>query len=144
MFIIITEIKKKFYDILTNLGYDVVDNRESIEEDMPFPQVMLRLNTCTRDRIKNVVINKVRFTIDIFSLYDGEAEILDIEQKVFDAAKELYDIEKVIYIQESSFRVMDDKSTGTIMKHGILNYMVIVGGMEEEVEQENETNNTSE
>ena len=141
MIIIVTEIKKKFYDILTNLGYEVVDNKESIAENSSFPQIILRLNVGARDRIKDVTISKIRFTIDIFSEYDGESEILDIEQKVFDATKELYDVPHVVYVQESSFRILDDKSTGVIMKHGILNYMVVVGGVEQEVEDE-ETNNT--
>lgn len=141
MIIIVTEIKKKFYDILTNLGYEVVDNKESIAEDSPFPHILLRINTGSRDKIKDVTINKLRFTIDIFSEYSGEAEILDIEEKVFDATKAIYDIDHVIYVQESSFRIIDDKSTGVMMKHGILNYLVITGGIEQEVEDE-ETSDT--
>lgn len=141
--IIVTEIKKKFYDILTDLGYTVVDNKESIEEDTPFPYVLLRINVGSRDRVKDVTMNKLRFTIDIFSEYNGEAEILDIEEKVFDATKAIYDIDHVIYVQESSFRIMDDKSTGVVMKHGILNYLVITGGIEQEVEEENEENSNT-
>lgn len=140
MIIIVTELKKKFYDILTNLNYEVADNKESISDDTPFPHILLRMNMGSRDRIKNVTINRIRFTIDIFSEYNGEAEILDIEQKIFDATKELYDIKNVVYVQESSFRILDDKSTGVVMKHGILNYMVILGGLEQEVEDE--TNST--
>lgn len=139
--IIVTEIKKKFYDILTNLGYTVTDNRESINEEAPFPHVLLRISTGSRDRIKDVTMNKLRFTIDIFSEYNGEAEILEMEEKVFDATKAIYDIDHVIYVQESSFRIIDDKSTGVVMKHGILNYLVITGGIEQEVEDE-QTNST--
>lgn len=141
--IIVTEIKKKFYDILTDLGYTVVDNRESIDEETPFPHVLLRINTGSRDRVKDVTMNKLRFTIDIFSEYNGEAEILDIEEKVFDATKAIYDIDHVIYVQESSFRIIDDKSTGVMMKHGILNYLVITGGIEQEVKEENEENSNT-
>ena len=141
MIIIVAEIKKKFYDILTDMGYSVVDNRESIDEEAPFPHILLRISTGSRDKIKDVTINKLRFTIDIFSEYNGEAEILDIEEKVFDAAKAIYDIDHVIYVQESSFRIIDDKSTGVMMKHGILNYLVITGGIEQEVEDE-ETSDT--
>lgn len=141
MFIIVTAIKKKFYDIITALGYTVVDNKESITEETPFPQIILRINTASRDRIKDVVINKLRFSIDIFSLYDGEAEILDIEQKIFDATRELYDIDNVVYVQESSFRVLDDKSTGVVMKHGVIHYMIVSSGLEREVEDE-QTNST--
>lgn len=146
--IIITEIKKKFYDILTtDLNYTVIDNPYDIDDnEIPFPFLMLTLNSMTRDRFKGNFIHQVKFKVDVFSNYDGEAEILDIENKIYDTIEKMYDLKYITYIQENHFRIIDDKSTGVNHKHGIINYTFLVTGAEtiEEVEEDgnNEENPT--
>lgn len=114
----------------------MADQRENLPEDAEFPQVLLRLGTARRDNIKGTFLNTLRFKIDIFSEYDGESELYDMEENIYNAMSELYQFEHVIRVQESSFRILDDKSTGVKMKHGILNYLVMICGTEEEVEGE--------
>lgn len=89
-------------------------------------------------------MHRIKFKMDIFSEYDGEAEILNMEEKIFNEMQELYDLKHVAYIQETAFRIIDDKSTGVNRKHGIITYTIIISGMEQEIEEEgnDETNNT--
>lgn len=146
MIIIITAIKKKIYEILTSkLNYNVIDNPYDIETETErvLPYIQLSLNNVTRDRIKDAFMHRIKFKMDIFSDYDGEAEVLDMEEKIFDQMKELYDLKYITYIQESSFRILDDKSTGVNRKHGIITYTIVVSGMEQEVEENAENDSTN-
>ena len=138
----LTKIKTKLYDILsTDLSYNVMDNPYENQE-RTFPYVMLTLGNVVRDILKNNAFqNKIRFKIDIFSDYDGEKEVLEMEQAIFEKINKLYDIPEVTYVRESSFKIIDDKSTGTVKKHGVIQYTIITSGMYEEVKEEEEPEN---
>ena len=43
-------------------------------------------------------------------------EVLEMEQAIFEKINKLYDIPEVTYVRESSFKIIDDKSTGTVKK----------------------------
>lgn len=132
----ISEIKTKFFDILSNeLGYNVVDNPERGND---FPCVLLKMGNTTRDLFHNNFRFQIKFKIDIFSNYDGEKEILEMEEAIFAAAQALYDVVGVTYVRQSDFRILDDKSTSVVRKHGIITYTIISTGMVEEVEDEQE------
>lgn len=134
---IVQELKKRIYQILSSdLKYNIKDS--SSDSDV-FPSLKLQLLGCMRDRYRNVFVNNIKFQIDIFSEYDGEKEILEIEEAIFNKMREVYDIPGVVYIQESDFRILDDKSLGYTLKHGIISYAFYTGGeeiIEEEVEDE--------
>ena len=106
-------------------------------------------NTVRERRKKDTVNDIISFKIDIFSLYDGEQEILDMEKTIFDNIDKLYDIDSISYIKQGSFRILDDKSEGTLKKHGILTYSFFIKGIEEIVEDNvdddtsNEDNNAA-
>lgn len=130
----ISEIKTKFFDILSNeLGYNVVDNPERGND---FPCVLLKMGNTTRDLFHNNFRFQIKFKIDIFSNYDGEKEILEMEEAIFAAAQALYDVVGVTYVRQSDFRILDDKSTSVVRKHGIITYTIVSTGMVEEVEDE--------
>ena len=131
----LTKIKTKLYDILaTDLSYNVMDNPYENQE-RTFPYVMLTLGNVVRDFYKNAFQNQIKFKIDIFSEYNGEKEVFDMEEAIFEKINKLYDIPEVTYVRESSFKIMDDKSTGTIKKHGIIQYTIITSGTYEEKEE---------
>ena len=93
----ISEIKTKFFDILSNeLGYNVVDNPERGND---FPCVLLKMGNTTRDLFHNNFRFQIKFKIDIFSNYDGEKEILEMEEAIFAAAQALYDVIGVTYVR---------------------------------------------
>lgn len=130
----ISEIKTKFFDILSNeLGYNVVDNPERGSD---FPCVFLKMGNTTRDLFHNNFRFQIKFKIDIFSNYDGEKEILEMEEAIFAAAQALYDVIGVTYVRQSDFRILDDKSTSVVRKHGVITYTIVSTGMVEEVEDE--------
>lgn len=140
MIIIVNQIKKQIYNILSeDLKYNVMDNPYNTKE-RTFPYVILNLQNVTRDSYKNSYQYMIKYKIDIFSNYDGEKEILEMEQAIFNHMEKLYDNEFVTYFRESSFRIMDDKSTSVTRKHGIITYTIISTGGIVEDEQTDETN----
>ncbi len=136
----LSKIKQEFYSILDeNLEYDIRDYALIDDSEATiFPQIFLKLENVTRDKMKDKFIYQMRFKIDIYSDYIGEKEIMDLEAKIFELSQKLYDDANITYVRENGFRIIDDKSTGSILKHGIINYQVIVAGME--VEDEEHTN----
>lgn len=130
---LINDVKIKFYDILSSLGYNVVDYPE---ETTTFPCVFLKLSGSKRDLFNKNFKFEMKFKIDIFSNYDGEKEIMEMQEEIFNAAQALYDVVGVTYVRESDFRILDDKSTSLVRKHGILIYTIYSAGMVQEVEDE--------
>ena len=108
-------------------------------KERTFPYVLLGINDVSRDSYKNSYQYIIKFKIDIFSDYEGEKEILEMEQDIFNHIEKLYDNEFVTYVRESGFRIMDDKSTGVTRKHAVLYYIIYsTGGLVDE--QADETN----
>lgn len=138
----IEEIKQQIFNILSeDLGYNVSDNPYGSEEDT-FPLVRIRLSSCARDKAKNMFQNRLRYQIDIFSDYNGEAEILEMEEAIFEAmTTTLYENENISYVRESGFNITDDKSTGVLRKHGILRYTIYSTGGFIEVDEPDEEDN---
>ncbi len=139
MIIIIHQIKKQIYNILSeDLQYNVMDNPYNTQK-RTFPYVILSLQDVSRDKIKNTYQYVIKYKIDIFSNYEGEKEILEMEQNIYNHMDKLYDNEFVTYFRESGFRIMDDKSTGVTRKHAVLYYTIYsTGGLVDE--QADETN----
>lgn len=129
------------YDILTkDLNYLVEDNPYS-KKKRTFPYVMLTMKNVTRDMYKNAYRYIIKYKIDIFSNYNGEKEILDMEKAIFNHMGKLYDNDFVTYLRESQFIILDDKSMGESRKHGVITYDIYcTGGLEENDEQSGTTN----
>ena len=123
------------------LQWNVCDNMEDLRQSKQFPQVCLRSSGATKDILRDSFKQTLRFKIHIFSKYDGEKEILEMENALMNCITNLYDIDGVIYIQESGFHITVDKSTGVEMKHGIitLNIRCAVQFKEEVQEDEEHT-----
>jgi len=128
MITIITYLKQQLYSILSEeLEYNVMDNPYETEE-RTFPYLLLTLQDTQRERQKNNNIMKIRFKIDIFSNYSGEKEILEMESAIYNAIQKLWDNEYVTNIRQNAFRIIDDKSTGVLRKHGMITYTFTCGG----------------
>lgn len=127
----VSQVKTQLYQILKDLNYNITDNPYG-EEAKSFPYVLLTLSNTRRDKRKDAYLFSIKFKIDIFSDYNGEKEILDMEEEIFNNIDKLYENEFVTYVRESAFRITDDKSTGVLRKHGIINYTIYsAGGIEE-------------
>lgn len=123
--------KQEMVSLIKDLGYNITDNGVYVEN---FPWLMLRTSNYQRLDSLDVKVENITFTIDIFSKYTGEQEIIDITQ---DITNNLYKIKEkvpaVMYSYQKSCRILDDKDTGLVRKHGVINYQfLLTSGLEEE------------
>lgn len=126
----INKIKDKLFEVLSsNYENQIVDNAAAVEEG-DYPRIQIRLSTVTRDKYQGTFQYTIRYQVHIFSDYDGEKEILNIESEIFDALEQFYEIDGVTYVRESGFRILDDKSTGVFRKHGIISLTFYCTGEE--------------
>lgn len=126
----INKIKDKLFEVLSsNYENQIVDNAAAVEEG-EYPRIQIRLSTVTRDKYKGTFQYTIRYQVHIFSDYDGEKEILNMESEIFDALEQFYEIDGVTYVRESGFRILDDKSTGVFRKHGIISLTFYCTGEE--------------
>ena len=126
----INKIKDKLFEVLSsNYENQIVDNAAAVKEG-DYPRIQIRLSTVTRDKYQGTFQYTIRYQVHIFSDYDGEKEILNMESEIFDALEQFYEIDGVTYARESGFRILDDKSTGVFRKHGIISLTFYCTGEE--------------
>ena len=121
----ILEIKRQFYELIKNLGYHIADNINDLDE---FPRLILRTSSHKREE-----------TLDIFSTYSGEKEILEIADNIAEHLKQMREENpQIIAIQQKTAQILDDNGTGPIRKHGSIRYsFLLTSGLEEKEEIEN-------
>ena len=130
------EIKQEIFNMLQNeLGYRVTDNPYQQKLEEIFPTVFLTLSNANRVNVKNNgFICKFTFKIDIFSEYNGEKEIILMEENIAALLPELMErFEYIVGVSENSFKILDDKSTSVVRKHGVILYSITAAGQYKEV-----------
>lgn len=116
----VERLKQVFYTALSENNIDLRDTKNFAEV---FPQVFLRTSNIKRIYYQGVSAINVSFTLDLFSKYSGEKEILDLEQEISTIARNLVDTNDFIMgMGLRSCLIQDDDSTGINIKHGILIY----------------------
>ena len=116
----VERLKQVFYAALSENNIDLRDTKNFAEV---FPQVFLRTSNIKRIYYQGVSAINVSFTLDLFSKYSGEKEILDLEQEISTIARNLVDTNDFIMgMGLRSCLIQDDDSTGINIKHGILIY----------------------
>ena len=126
-------LKQRLFQLLHDeLQWNVSDNMDALRAQREFPAVQIKLSHSTKDLIKTAFKETIRFKIDIFSTYDGEKEIIEMEEALISNLPKMYDVAGLVYIRESGFRIMADKSTGVEMKHGIITLQFNCAGQFEE------------
>lgn len=116
----VERLKQVFYTALSENNIDLRDTKNFAEA---FPQVFLRTSNIKRVYYQGVSAINVSFTLDLFSKYSGEKEILDLEQQISTIARNLVDTNDFIMgMGLRSCLIQDDDSTGINIKHGILIY----------------------
>ena len=130
------QIKSKFYSLIKSLGYNITDNAEYVEN---FPWLMLRTNNYSFMDSFNAEMNYVSLTLDIFSKYTGEKEIIEIIENIKEHIPEFIDNNpEIIYAYQKQLKILDDKKTGPVRKHGVAVYDFILGyGIEQEEQNDN-------
>lgn len=120
----ISKVKTELYNLIKELGYNITDNGDFHED---FPWLMLKTSGATAFQTIDTAYTTIVFSLDIFSTYSGEKEILAIIDNITSHLNDLLKIDKSItYIQQTSTKILGDKATGPVRKHGIVNYSVIV------------------
>lgn len=116
----VERLKQVFCTALSENNIDLRDTKNFAEV---FPQVFLRTSNIKRIYYQGISAINVSFTLDLFSKYSGEKEILDLEQEISTIARNLVDTNDFIMgMGLRSCLIQDDDSTGINIKHGILIY----------------------
>lgn len=136
----LNKLKSQFYNLLKELGYNVTDNAEYKEN---FPWLMLRTNGYTAFRSYNANISNILLTLDIFSTYPGEKEIIEIAENIDSHLEDLrQNNPEVLYCYQKTMKILDDKATGPVRKHGVITYEFLMGyGIEQNKEGVNDDGN---
>ena len=121
----LAKLKSQFYSLIKGLGYNITDNAEYKEQ---FPWLMLRTNGYRTMNSFNVNISSAVLVLDIFSTYSGEKEIIEIVDNIGEHLKELQDNNpEVMFAYQKTMKILDDKSTGPVRKHGVVIYEFLLG-----------------
>lgn len=127
-------IKERFYSLVKGLNYNITDNGTYSEN---FPWLMLRLGNATNLNTFDLRVNAVSLTLDIFSTYNGELEIIDIVEDITAHLNDLIkEMPELLYAYQKTFKILDDKSTGPVRKHGVVVYDFLLGQCEREVQDD--------
>lgn len=119
----VSTIKEQVYNLLTGLGYQGTDNGTYQDN---FPWLMVRTQGHNRLDTMDLRYDNITITIDIFSKYNGEKEILEIVEDIGNNIQSLKDEnDTIIFIEQYSCKVLDDKKQGPVRKHGVLTYRFV-------------------
>ena len=121
----LANLKSQFYSLIKGLGYNITDNAEYKEQ---FPWLMLRTNGYRTMNSFNVNISSAVLVLEIFSTYSGEKEIIEIVENIGEHLKELQDNNPdIMFAYQKTLKILDDKSTGPVRKHGVVTYEFLLG-----------------
>ena len=130
------KLKSDFYAMLVELGFNISDNRNFEEGSSPW--MMLRTNGYQRVQSFGLSASKITLVLDIFSEYNGEKEIIKAIDKVAENLEPfILQHPEILYCFQQTVKILDDKSTGPVRKHGVVSYEFLMGvnvSKEEETE----------
>lgn len=116
--------KKKFCQYLRSLEYNVDDNGNYREE---FPWLMLSVGSARVLKSNDLNMTEIQLKVDIFSTYTGEKEILTIVDNINKHIRTFMDENAEIqYVYMRSLRIIDDRETGPVRKHGVAQFSFVV------------------
>lgn len=126
----VQKIKTELCSLVRSLGYNITDNGAYVEN---FPWLMARLTNHNRVDTMDTRIDNISITIDIFSKYKGEKEILDIVENISNNIQTMRkENPKIMHISQASLKILDDNATGIVKKHGVLTYQFLLSSNPEE------------
>lgn len=121
----LANLKTQFYSLIKGLGYNITDNAEYKEN---FPWLMLRTNGYRTLNSFNINMSSAVLVLDIFSKYPGEKEIIEIVENIGAHLDEIKNANPdVMFAYQKTLKILDDKSTGPVRKHGVVVYEFLMG-----------------
>lgn len=135
----LSQLKTQFYSLIKEKGYNITDTAEYKEK---FPWLMLRTNGYQIVDSFNMETSNATLVLDIFSQYSGEKEIIEIVENIHPILLELQNNNpNVLFAHQKSLKILDDKMTGPVRKHGIVVYEFLMGYGITEEENNNDVEN---
>ena len=120
------KLKTDFYNMIAGLGFYITDTRNFETGNSPW--LMLRTNGYQRVHSLGLRTSKITLVLDIFSKYNGEKEIIVAVDKIADHIEEfLAEHPEVLFCHQKTLKILDDKTTGPVRKHGVLSYEFLMG-----------------
>lgn len=121
----LAQLKTQFYSLIKEKGYNITDNAEYREK---FPWLMLRTNGYQVLNSFNMKMSNATLVLDIFSQYSGEKEIIEIVEDIQELLMELQNTNPaILFAYQKSLKILDDKATGPVRKHGVVVYEFLMG-----------------
>lgn len=132
----LAKLKTQFFTLIKNLGYNITDNGEYKDN---FPWLMLRTNGYQLLSSYNADTATAILVLDIFSTYSGEKEVIEIVENINNAISNLKnENSNILFGCQKTLKILDDKSTGPVRKHGVVVYEFLLGQGYEEAENDTE------
>lgn len=125
----LTKLKEEFYKLIKGLGYNVTDNGRYEEQ---FPWLMLKTSGMKSYVSHDVKFDNITFTLDVFSTYTGEKEIMDIGENILNNINSLrQEVPEITHIYLASCQILNDKKTGPVRQHGVFKFaFALTSGLE--------------
>lgn len=119
-------IKKGFYELIKNLGYNASDNGTYRDQ---FPWLMVRTAGLSSQSALDVRMDTYSLTLDIFSTHNGEQEILKIIEHINEIVPTMMEqFPQIQFVELSTLKILDDKETGPVRKHGVAVFRFTLSG----------------
>lgn len=132
------EIKKSFYELVKELGYNVSDNSTYRDQ---FPWLMVRTAGASSAHALDVRIDSYSIALDVFSTHNGEQEVLNIIEHINSQLPMMMSqFPQIQFVELSKLKILDDTSTGPVRKHGVAVFRFILSGHYQEVGDDETTN----
>lgn len=131
-------IKKGFYELVKGLGYSVSDNSTYRDQ---FPWLMIKTAGASSVKALDVRIDSYSIALDIFSTYNGEQEILNIVEHINgELSNMMAQFPQIQFVELSTLKILNDKETGPVRKHGVAVFRFILSGHYQEVSNDEASN----
>ena len=110
--------------VLDTTIYDTGTYREDV-----FPFIKIKMSGVSSRHARDVVMMNVSITLDIFSKYTGEQEILEIIDTISKSLPRfLREKDYLTYCYLQRLQILDDNETGPARKHGIATFSFLITG----------------
>lgn len=115
------EIKQTIYNALSSVVPNLTD---SAPERPTKTYVLMQFSDAFDMRYKQKLRQQTSYlTFHIFSVYDGEKEVLEIKEKIDKVMDNLYNLGKISYFEMSGFNILLEEKP--LKKHGVLRYRIL-------------------
>lgn len=120
----LNEVKTQVYQLIKGLGYNCTDNGVYKEN---FPWLMLKIKGHTLRTSLDLRYDVITLDLDIFSTYAGEQEIINIVDNIANHLDDLRAVNpNITAISQIAMKIIPDKETGPVRKHGIVTYRILL------------------